>query len=235
VALGLTRLERDFVFHRYEHVLKVSAPWVVCMRVTRRDCGDAEVTGQMPQGGIPTGVSAREGPLQLDEEALGPEGASERGCGVRVLDREPVAGAAGEADEALVPLREQRRVEARVQALVRMGCREEAAEVRVAARSLDEEGDVGVVGERRLGAGDGPHADGLGGVGELERAVDAVVVGKREGGIAEVGGADGELLGKRGAVEEGVGGVRVELDVAHPAQSASHTCLPASQTRARKL
>ncbi len=54
----------------------------------------------------------------------------------------------------------------------------------------------------------------LGGVGELERAVDAVVVGERERVVAELDGASGELLGKRSAIEERVGGVRVQLDVA---------------------
>ena len=45
------------------------------------------------------------------------------------------------------------------------------------------------VGERQLGAGDGTHAEVLGRVRELERAVDPVVVGERECGIAELGGA----------------------------------------------
>jgi hypothetical protein len=40
---------------------------------------------------------------------------------------------------------------------------------------------------------------------ELERAVDAVVVGQRERLVAELGGACGELLGQRGAVEERIG------------------------------
>jgi hypothetical protein len=50
-------------------------------------------------------------------------------------------------------------------------------------------------------------------VGELERAVEAVVVGERERVVAELDGPGGELLGKGGAVEEGVGGVCVELDI----------------------
>jgi len=37
---------------------------------------------------------------------------------------------------------------------------------------------------------------------ELERAVDAVVVGERERLVAELGRARGELLGQRRAVEE---------------------------------
>ena len=52
---------------------------------------------------------------------------------------------------------------------------------------------------------------------ELERAVDAVVVGERERVVAELGGAGGELLGQRRAVEERVRRVRVQLDVARAA------------------
>ena len=55
----------------------------------------------------------------------------------------------------------------------------------------------------------------LRGVGELERAVDAVVIGEREGRIAELGGAGGELLRQRGPVEERVRRMAVELDVRH--------------------
>ena len=61
---------------------------------------------------------------------------------------------------------------------------------------------MGAADERHLGAGDRPHADELRRVGELERAVDAVVVGERERLVAELGRAQRELLGVRGAVEE---------------------------------
>jgi hypothetical protein len=61
---------------------------------------------------------------------------------------------------------------------------------------------VGAAGHRQLGAGDRADAERLGRVGELERAADGVVVGERERLVAEVGGARGELVGQRGAVEE---------------------------------
>ena len=48
---------------------------------------------------------------------------------------------------------------------------------------------------------------------ELERAVDAVVVGERERLVPELGRARGELLGLRRAVEERVRRVAVQLDV----------------------
>jgi hypothetical protein len=59
--------------------------------------------------------------------------------------------------------------------------------------------------ERHLRAGDRADAEGLRRVGELERAVDAIVVGECERLVAEFGGTRGELLGQRGAVEERIG------------------------------
>ena len=76
-------------------------------------------------------------------------------------------------------------------ARVRVG--EDAAEVRVARLRLAEKGDMGVA-DRDLGAGDRPDAEVLRGVRELERAVDAVMVGERQRLVAELGRARRELL-----------------------------------------
>ena len=98
-------------------------------------------------------------------------------------------------------------------ARVRLG--QDPAQVRVALARLDEQRHVGAAVERHLGAGDRPHSEILRGMGELERAVDPVVVGERERGVAELGRAGGELFRQRGAVEERVRRVAVELDVRH--------------------
>ena len=92
---------------------------------------------------------------------------------------------------------------------------EDAAEVRVAVLRLAEQRHVRLSAsvERHLGAGDRPDAEVLRRVGELERAVDAVVVGERERVVAELGGARGELLRQRGAVEERVRRMCVQLDI----------------------
>src|SRR4029078_11001493 len=68
--------------------------------------------------------------------------------------------------------------------------------------------------------GCGAGAACVGGVRELERAVDAVVVGESERRVAELRRPRGELLGMRGAVEERVRRMAVELDV------AAHYALP---------
>ena len=67
--------------------------------------------------------------------------------------------------------------------------------------------------ERHLGARDRAHAEVLRCMGELERAVDAVVVGERERVVAELGRARRKLLRQRRAVEERVRRVRMQLDV----------------------
>ena len=48
---------------------------------------------------------------------------------------------------------------------------------------------------------------------ECERAVDAVAVGEREGGIAVAMRFREKLIRRRGAIEEGVGGVTMQLGV----------------------
>ena len=69
--------------------------------------------------------------------------------------------------------------------------------------------------EAQLGAEDGRQADGPGGLGEADHAVEAVVVGEGEGLEAEAGGLDGQLLGVAGAVEEAEVRVAVQLGVGH--------------------
>ena len=82
---------------------------------------------------------------------------------------------------------------------------EEPAEVRVALLGLDEQRHVGAATQGHLGAGDRADADELGRVGELERAVDAVVVGEGERLVAELRRPQRQLLGVRRAVEERIG------------------------------
>ena len=77
--------------------------------------------------------------------------------------------------------------------------------------------------EGQLRAGDRPDAEVLRRVRELERAVDAVVVGERERRVAELRRPRRQLLRLRGPVEERVGAVGVQLDVAHPPVLHEHT------------
>src|ERR1022692_989634 len=103
----------------------------------------------MAQRGVAARVAALVRTLQLDEEVVAAEDSGEPRRRVRVADGEPVPGAAGEADEPLVQLLEQRRVERgrqRLATLLRTRSRmcrgEEPAEVRVPLLRLDEQRDV---------------------------------------------------------------------------------------------
>ncbi len=109
---------------------------------------------------------------------------------------------------------------------------QQPAEVRVALRGLDEQRDVQAAVEGDLRPGDRPDTEVLCGVRELERPVDAVVVGEGERRVAELGGPGRQLLRLRRAVEERVGRVRVKLDVAHPRVLHEHmfVCISFSAT-----
>ena len=160
---------------------------------------------------VPAGVAALERALQLDVEALRPEGAGKGGGGVRVTYTEALSRAAREADEPLVQLGQESRVERGRQQdpllrpRVRVCRGQQPAEVRVPLGGLDEQGHVRPAVQGHLGARDRPDADELRRVGELERAVDALVVGERERLVAELRRAQRQLLRVRGAVEERIG------------------------------
>ena len=170
-----------------------------------------DVGGEVAQERVPTRVAALERPLQLDVEAVA-EGSRELDCRVGVADAEPGARAAGEADEPLAAFGQKLEIECGRQDLGSLlrprpcVCRsQQPAEIRVSRRRLDEQRHVGSADERNLGTGERPHPHELRRVGELERAVDPVVVGERERLVAELGRPQDQLLGMRGAVQERIG------------------------------
>ena len=152
----------------------------------------------------------------------------EVGAGLReaALDDAPRAAggqAAGERDDALGVALEQVEVDARlaaVQALEEAGARE-LGEVLEALVRLREQrqvvaldlalADRAVVDEVRLEAEDRLDAVLLAGLVELDRAVHDPVVGEAERGLAEGGRAGGEAVDRRGAVEQRVLGVDVQV------------------------
>src|SRR3954451_8947253 len=101
--------------------------------------------GEVAQQGAAAHVATLVRALQLDEETVAAERLREPRRPVRVAQSEPVARAAGEANEAVVQVLQQRLLELRWQRLVfaarqprvpvRLG--EEPAEVRVPLRRLD--------------------------------------------------------------------------------------------------
>ena len=88
---------------------------------------------------------------------------------------------------------------------------------------------MGATLQRQLAAGDRAQPQRLRRMGELERAVETVVVGQREGLVAQLGGADDQLLGLRGPVQKGVGRMGMELDVGGRARTGlSHLLIVAN-------
>ncbi len=97
--LALAAVEGGAVADRDEGVLKPQAALVVGMDVAGADGRDAECGGKLLERGVAAGIAALVWALELDVERAR-ECLREPGGGVRVGDGEPVAGAAGEADEA---------------------------------------------------------------------------------------------------------------------------------------
>ena len=75
-------------------------------------------------------------------------------------------------------------------------------------------------GYGHFGADDRADPEGPAGLGELHRPPDPVVVGQREGPWPSSAAGLRQLLRRRRPVEEGVGGVAVQLDVITPATPA---------------
>ena len=184
---------------------------------TQRSSRRARERGERAVAGA---VAGEERALQLDAQALAAEGLAQRAHARLVVDAALRAAASGSG----APRRARRsprsetaggegsRGRSRVWAWASVSRRQRLRQ----PRSLgDQQRQVAAVVEGQLGAVDRPQPDRAGGVGELHRAVDAVVVGQRERAVAQLERGGGELLGQRGAVEERVGGVAVELGVGH--------------------
>ena len=156
----------------------------------------------------------------LAEELAQPERALLR-AGVVVVDQlllDLARETAGEADQPLGVLREQRPVDARadVKALGK-GCRDEIAEVPVARLVFAQQDQVGIVVvaavllvaeiARRhidLAADDRLDARAAAGLVEGDCAVHHAVIGDRDGALSQLFDALGQRVGPAGAVEQGV-------------------------------
>ena len=79
------------------------------VHVAGGDRRHAEVLREIAQQRRAAGVAALERPLQLDEEAVAAERLRQPGGAVRVAQAEAIAGAAGEADEAIAVSSRRRR------------------------------------------------------------------------------------------------------------------------------
>ena len=116
---------------------------------------------------------------------------------IRLPETEGVAGEAAEVGVSLPALGEQCEVRAHLRA-------------RVARRPG--------LGDGQLQAGDGPDPGRARRLRELHRPEHAVVIGQRERRVALLGGASHELVRARGALQQRVVAVRVQLHVRDLAQ-----------------
>ena len=97
----LATVEGGAAADRDEGVLEGAAPLVVGVDVAGGDGGDAEVAGELSQGGDAAGVAALVRALELDVEALPSERCrNARGC-VRIPRPQAVPCTARQADETV--------------------------------------------------------------------------------------------------------------------------------------
>jgi len=220
-AQRLGGVERRVLADGDEGVLEAGAPRRVRVGVAGRDTRHAETPRQRLEAAVERPVVTMERALELDSEPIVAEDPQQPAH--RRFVMHAVTGAAAEADEALgvrleVVETDRRGAEdppRRVVTGMRVRVCEKPAEVRPAGGVADEKGDVAPVGQRDLGPVDRAQADPSGGLRELHRPRDRVMVGERQSGMAAFERGRHELLGLGGPVQEREGRMAVELDVGH--------------------
>ncbi len=227
--LGLRAVEGQAVADRHEGVLHQGALGGVRVGIAGRHARHPGARGQSREVPRQAPVPTRAGVLDLHEDAPRPEVAHQVAHGLLGLPppparhqarHQPLARAAGEAHQPLGVGRQRGAVEGRGEraavgrgAGVDVGEGEEPAEVGVPARVLGQQRQVGAPAQGDLRPGDGPHPGRPGGVGELERSAQPVVIREGQGRVPQLSRPGRHLIGSRGAVQEAEGRVGVELGV----------------------
>ncbi len=226
--LGLARLQGGVAPDRHQGVLQERAAAGVGMGVAGRHGPHPQPLGQLGEQPVAARIAACVRPLQLDREPVAPEHRPQPhgqllGLTQAALAHRPgqdaVTGAARQAVQAVgVPgdLVERRRGSAPVAG---MGGGDQAAQVAIAGRGLDQQGEMRAACEGDLGAGHRPQADLTGGAGEGQRPAQAIVVGQRHRLVAERRRTLGQLLGLGGPVQEREARVGMKLRIC----STEHT------------
>ena len=194
---------------------------------------------QLDQAGHTAGVALDQVVLQLDKRVVRAEQVAQalhgllRGVEALAGDqlRTLTMATAAQRDEALGVRRQVGRIECRWSRVVRgqVSCRwlpragslvgqgDQAAQVGVALLAFSQQRQVDgaaalveqAMRQGELNAHDRLHAGRGAGLGELHRAVQAVMVGDRQRAVAKIRRAQRQLLGQRGTLEERKTGVQV--------------------------
>ena len=170
-AVTLAGVERGVEADRDQGVLQEGAAGVVGVDIAGGDGAQAQLGGQLGQQAVTAGVAAPVGALQLDRESVAAEDAAQpAGGGIGLAGAvggdlardQAVAGAAGQAVQAVGVDGQLVEGDGGGAAVVGVGEGEQAAEVAVAGLGLDQEGEVGAAGQGQLTAGDGAQAGVVG-------------------------------------------------------------------------
>ncbi len=211
------------------------------VHVVGRHRRDPAFGGEQGQRVVPGGVDGVPVVPELDREVLASEAVDQlierarcdgRPAGGERGGERPLAAPGEDLPVAAVPVRQLVEGDDRSSLLAtgQVGRREDLAEARVALGVPGEDHEMGATrighagadlrrgagaGDGELGAEHGGQAQGAGGLGEADHAVEPVVIGQGESGETEPDRLRGQLLGMTRTVEEGEVGVCVELGVGH--------------------
>ncbi len=230
-SFAVRAIQREAMAHSDEHVVQAVPGAHVVVRVVGGDDLEAQAFGEVRHGRDALCVAVNVVVLELDEELIGAEAVAvlggDRFSSVAVAVVEELGdfalAAAREDDQPLAVFEEPLLASARlVLAGVLEGEAEDAAEITVAFDRLGEDGEVrwgaGLAGlKRELTAGDGLETEVPRRAGVLHGAVEIVVVGDGERGIAKPARADDHLVGAAGAFAERPAGMGMQFGVGdHP-------------------
>ena len=228
--------ERFAVLHRRQHIVQLVPRSLVVVHVAGAHDADADPLGQRRQATVALCIAVDQMVLQLNEDLVRAEGVQPTAqlalrsgqlagrCEIRQLAATP----ANQQDQSGRSGAQVRGVQPGLATALILGfgvveeesarAAEQLAEIAVALAGLGQHGHVRArsflpVADGQLGAGDGADAALFERLGELQRAVQAVVVGQRERRVAQFGGALGQLIDARSAIKEREAAMQVELDV----------------------
>jgi hypothetical protein len=186
------------VAQRYEGVLQWNTRGGVGVDVPGCDTAQSQPVGECDEHRVAGPVPRQERALELDAQPLGAKGFQQGPHSRDVVHA--MLCTTGEADEALAVGADRRERDGwwggvmRAITGVRVGDAQQAAEVAPATLAGDEQREVASVVEAQLGAVDWAQPEPASGLGEFHRAPDAVMVGEREGCVAELERCDDQLL-----------------------------------------
>ena len=214
-ARGLRRVQRGVVAQGDERVLQRRPRAAVRVDVAGRHRRQPEALGQLGEAAVARAVVAVEGTLELHAQVVGAEDPPQPRAGPARHGRPGARSRSGRRARRRAP-RAWRTGRPAAGRPCRGRARARAVTIQQRLRQPVASSTSSVTWRPSSSAISAPwialQPEARGGLRELHRAAQAVVVGERERLVAELRRRPHQLVRERGPVEEGIGGVGMELD-----------------------